>query len=166
MAEILDKKLPEVPSGQVNGLLVDPRRAVLPGGDIQFDDLPSRTWQQDDLLQQFGRPSSQRKESNLHTVQTGQVGVGRQTRIEHQVAWVVAAHAFPELQESENLIRFLSFPNVGIGIAESSPVGILRQKHQDAGLAPAACRHVMAVTVLSMNQLVEDTVVADARTSM
>ena len=53
--------------------------------DIQLDDPPSRAGQQDDLLQQLGRASSQRKEGDLQAVRAGQVRAGRQTRIERQV---------------------------------------------------------------------------------
>ena len=56
-----------------------------------------------------------------------------------------AVDTFPEVDESEDLVGFFPFRDVGIRVTESSSIGILSQEHQNAGLAPAASRHVMVL---------------------
>jgi hypothetical protein len=51
--------------------------------------------------------------------------------------------AFPEGNELEDLLGFLAFAQVGVGVTEDVTAGILSQKHQDPGLAAAAGREVM-----------------------
>ena len=50
VAKILDKELTQVPSRQADRLLENARGAVFPGGYVQLDDPPGRTWQKNDLL--------------------------------------------------------------------------------------------------------------------
>jgi len=52
---------------------------------------------------------------------------------------------FPEGNEAKDLLCFFSFSNIGVGIAESATVGIVCEKNQDAGLAPASGRDVVAL---------------------
>ena len=52
--------------------------------------------------------------------------------------------AFPESNELEDLLGFLAFAQIGVSVTEDVAASVLRQKHQDAGLAAAAGRHVMA----------------------
>src|SRR5271157_242893 len=50
---------------------------------------------------------------------------------------------FPEVNERKNLVAFLAFAQIGIGVTEDVTAGILGQKYQDAGLAATAHGHVM-----------------------
>src|ERR1022692_2667368 len=51
--------------------------------------------------------------------------------------------AFPKVDELKDLLAFLAFAQIGIGVAEDVAAGILGQEHQDAGLAATAHGHVM-----------------------
>src|SRR5437773_5061326 len=51
--------------------------------------------------------------------------------------------ALPKSNELKNLLGFLAFAQIRIGVAEDVAVSILGQKHQHAGLAAAAGRDVV-----------------------
>jgi hypothetical protein len=52
---------------------------------------------------------------------------------------------FPEGNEAKDLLRFFPLSNIGVGITESTSVGIMCEKDQDAGLAPASSRDIVAL---------------------
>ena len=82
---------------------------------------------------------------DLHFVQPCQLGIGRQPRIEHEMARKFAVGSFPEGDEPKDLFRLLALAEVGVGITEGPAVGILRQKDENAGLATAAGGDIVAL---------------------
>src|SRR5437899_10272568 len=60
------------------------------------------------------------------------------------MAGLLAVSAPPEGNKVEDLIGFVAFAQVGIGITEGAARGVLSQENQNAGLAATAGRHVMA----------------------
>src|SRR5437660_10700791 len=59
------------------------------------------------------------------------------------MAGELAASALPKINELENLLIFLAFAQIRIGVAEDVAAGILSEKDQHAGLAAAAARHIV-----------------------
>src|SRR5437867_7036237 len=60
------------------------------------------------------------------------------------MAGALAVSALPEGNKVEDLIGLVAFAQVGIGITEGAAGGVLSQENQNAGLAAAARRDVMA----------------------
>src|SRR3989475_13276745 len=60
------------------------------------------------------------------------------------MAGLLAVSALPEGNKVEDLIGLVAFAQVGIGITEGAARGVLSQENQNAGLAAAARRYVMA----------------------
>jgi len=50
----------------------------------------------------------------------------------------LAVLALPEIDEAENLVGFLAFANIGVGVAAHLGIGILGEEHHDAGLTAAS----------------------------
>ncbi len=80
-----------------------------------------------------------------HLIQTRQVGVGCQARIEHQVAREFTMLTLPELDETEDLLGFLTLAQIGVGVAKGATAGVLRQEGQHAGLGTTARGHEVAL---------------------
>jgi hypothetical protein len=59
------------------------------------------------------------------------------------MAGKLAVSALPKSDELENLLRFLAFAQIRIGVAEHVAAGILSEKDQHAGLAAATGRDIM-----------------------
>jgi len=89
--------------------------------------------------------SSKGNEGDAHPVQARQVFQGGQAGIEDEMSRDFAVGLFPEGNEAKNLLGFFSLSNIGVGIAESASVGIVGEKNQDAGLAPASSRDIVAL---------------------
>jgi len=145
MTEVLDVKLAEGVAVETNRLFVHPGRAVLAGRDVELDRPPRRTRKTHDVLHDLRRPPAEGDEVNLQAVQFGQLGVGRQPGVEDQVARKLAAGPLPEVDEPEDLPGLFSLADVGIGITEGPAVGVLGQKDQNACLAPAPGRDIVAL---------------------
>src|SRR5437868_5370531 len=60
------------------------------------------------------------------------------------MAGLLAVSALPEGNKVEDLIGLVAFAQVSIGITEGAARGVLSQENQNAGLAAAARRYVMA----------------------
>ena len=65
--------------------------------------------------------------------------------VEDQVAGPVAVGALPEVDEAEDLLGLFALAQIGVGVAEGLALGILGQEGEDAGLAAAAHRDVVAL---------------------
>jgi hypothetical protein len=74
---------------------------------------------------------------NSHSVQFIELGIGRQLGVEDQLLRQAAGPLLPELDKAEDLIIALILSQFGIGIAEDSGIGILRQERQHSLLLPA-----------------------------
>jgi hypothetical protein len=61
------------------------------------------------------------------------------------VARKLAVVLFPEGDEAENLFRLFAFAKISVGVTEGSTVGILGQEDENAGLAAASGRNVVAL---------------------
>src|SRR5436309_1492919 len=144
MAKILDEQLTETTAGHRDFLFIDARETELARGNIEFDGAPSGARQQRNFLQQSRRPPPKSDKGNPHLVQPRQIRVGGEARIKNQMAGLLAVSALPEGNKVEDLIGFVAFPQVGIGITEGAASGVLGQENQNTGLAAAARRHVMA----------------------
>src|SRR5437867_3105728 len=143
MAKILDEQLAKTAAGQRDFLFINARKAELARGDIQFDGAPGRTRQQCNFLQQSRRPPPESDKGNPHLVQPRQIRVGSEAGIKNQMAGLLAVSAFPEGNKVKDLIGFVAFAQVGIGITEGAASGVLSQENQNTGLAAAAGRYVM-----------------------
>src|SRR6266699_5061255 len=131
-------------AGQRDFLFVDARKTELARGDIEFDGAPSGARQQRNFLQQSRRPPPKSDKGNPHLVQLGEIRIGGEARIKNQMAGLLAVSAPPEGNKVEDLIGLVAFAQVGIGITEGAARGVLSQENQNAGLAAAARRYVMA----------------------
>src|SRR2546422_2726404 len=60
------------------------------------------------------------------------------------MAGLLAMSALPEGNKVEDLFGLLTLAQVSIGITEGTACGVLSQEHQNAGLAAAARRHIVA----------------------
>jgi hypothetical protein len=61
----------------------------------------------------------------------------------NQMAGKLAVSALPKSDELENLLSFLAFAQIRIGVAEDVAASILSEKDQHAGLAAAAGRDIV-----------------------
>ena len=48
----------------------------------------------------------------------GELGVGRQRRVEHQQAGLLSCGLLPELAEADDLVRLIGLGDVGVCVAE------------------------------------------------
>ena len=53
--------------------------------------------------------------------------------------------ALPEVEEAEHRLGLLALAQVRIGVAERAGIGILGEEHEDAGLATASLRDIVAL---------------------
>ena len=53
--------------------------------------------------------------------------------------------ALPEVEKAEHRLGLLALSQVRIGVAERAGIGVLGEEDQDAGLAPAALGHIVAL---------------------
>src|SRR3989441_10383773 len=58
---------------------------------------------------------------------------------------ILAVGALPEGDETEDLFRLLSLADIGVGVAEGPPLGVLGQEGQDTGLAARARGNVVTL---------------------
>src|ERR1017187_1715481 len=129
---------------QLDPLLIDSRRSILPGRYVQLNLAPRRTGQCINFFQELGRATSERDKINMvFLIQAHQVGVGRQLGIKNQMFGPTSVSLFPKVDKSEDFLSFLALAYIGIGIAETVTSFILGQKGQNAGLSATAHGHVV-----------------------
>src|SRR3989442_13881463 len=58
---------------------------------------------------------------------------------------ILAVGALPEGDETEDLFRLLSLADIGVGVAEGPPLGVLCQEGQNTGLAARARGNVVTI---------------------
>ena len=139
--------MPQISNGQlaertVVAVELDPaiqnaRRFVGAGDALELDPSPSRRRGLGDLFEQLLGPPPQGDELNPQPVQLAELGIGRQLGVEDQLLGKAASPLLPELDEAEDLIIPLVLPQVGVGVAEDSSVGVLGQERQHPLLLPA-----------------------------
>ena len=112
---------------------------------IQGDPTPGGGGQLGNLFKHGRRSSSKGDEDDTHLVQACQVCQGGQAGIEDQMGGQLAVSLFPEGNEAKELLGFFPLSNIGVGIAESASVGVVCEKNQDAWLAPASGRDIVAL---------------------
>lgn len=143
--QVLDVELPEELSVNLDFLFVDLGGLEFACRHIQSDPAPGGGRQLGDLFEHGGGASSKSDESDSHPVQARQVFQGGQAGIEDEMSRDFAVGLFPEGNEAKDLLGFFSLSNIGIGIAKSASVGIVGEKNQDAGLAPASGRDIVTL---------------------
>ena len=143
VAKILDEQLAKTTAGQRDLLFIHARKAELARGDIEFDGAPGGARQQRHFLQQSRRSPPKSDKGNSHFIEARQIGVSSEAGIKNEMAGLLAVSAFPERNKVKDLIGFVAFAQIGIGITKGAARGILSQEDQNAGLASAARRHVM-----------------------
>src|SRR3990172_8861377 len=114
-------------------------------GNVQFDCAPSGGREKNNFLQHIFCASSQSDEGDPHFVQSGKIGIGGQTGVEDELVRDDASEVFPVGDKAKYFVRFFSFANIGIGIAESSAISILGKEYQDAWLPAAAHGNIVAL---------------------
>jgi len=143
--EVEDEELSEGVALEPHGLREDPRRLVLAGGDVEGHAPPGRGRQGGELAEELGGAAAQRDEGDAQVVEAAEVAVRRQPRVEDEVARIIAVVLLPERDELEDLLGLLPLAQIGVGVAEGPPLGVLREKGEHARLAAAARRDVMAL---------------------
>jgi len=143
--EVLDIELTKELALDVNLLLINSGGFKFAGRNIQRDLTPGGSGQLGDLLEHRRGSSSEGDEGNVHLIQSCQVGQRGQPRVEDQMGGQFPMGFSPEGDEAKDLLCFFPFSNIGVGIAEGSPIGIVGEKNQDAGLASASSRDVVAL---------------------
>jgi len=144
MPQVLDVELPEELPTNVGFLFVDLGCLEFSCGNVQGDPAPGGGGQLGDLFEHGSGAFSKGNEFDAHPVQADEVCQGGEAGIEDQVRGELSVGLFPEGNEAKDLLCFFSFSNIGVGIAESATVGIVCEKNQDAGLAPASGRDIVA----------------------
>ena len=110
---------------------------------LELDALPGRSGHGRHLGVERRRAPAQRDEGDAQLVELGEVCVGCELGIEHQVARALAVFFLPELDEPQDLVSLLALSQIGIGVAEDLAFGVLREEGE-YGFAPlAAARHVV-----------------------
>ena len=96
----------------------------------------------DGVEQRSGAPA-QRQEVDSHRVDPREVGMGRQSGIEHQLPGRAAVALLPELDEAEDLVVLTSLLDPGVGVDEQAGVGVASEEGEDALLPAASLGDVM-----------------------
>ena len=132
MAQISDGQLAErtIVAVELDPAIQHSRRSVGARDAFEFDPSPSRRRGLGDLLEKLLGPPPQGDELDPQPVQLAELGIGRQLGVEDQLFGQAASPLLPELDEAEDLIITLVLTQLGIGVAENSSVGVLRQKRQ------------------------------------
>lgn len=143
--QVLDVELSEELSVNLDFLFVDLGGLEFACRHIQGDPAPGGGRQLGDLFDHGGGASSKSDEGDSHPIQARQVFQGSQAGIEDEMSRDFAVGLFPEGNEAKDLPGFFSLSNIGIGIAESAAISIVGEKNQDAGLAPASSRYIVAL---------------------
>ena len=107
-------------AGQHDRLLVDARRAVLAGRDVQFDRAPGRAGSAAISCEQLGGAAPQGDEGDAQLRRAGPGWRRWSVGIEDQVARHAPRGALPEVDEAEDLLGLLALAQIGIGVAEGS----------------------------------------------
>ncbi len=82
-------------------------------------------------------------EADALGVESGQVFVGGQFRVEDQLLGQTTASLPPELEEAEDFVVLLVLAQLGVGVTEDPPVVVLGEEGEDSLLAPAALGDVV-----------------------
>lgn len=144
MPQVLDVELSEELPTNLDFLFVDLGCLEFSCGNVQGDPAPGGGGQLGDLFEHGSGASSKGNEGDAHLIQADEVWQGGQAGIEDQMRRQLSVGLFPEGNEAKDLLCFFSFSNIGVGIAESATVGIVCEKNQDAGLASASGRDIVA----------------------
>jgi len=143
--QVLDVELSEELAMDLDFLFVDLGCLEFACRHVQGDPTPGRGRQLGDFFEHRRGASSKGDEGDAHPIQSRQVFQGGQAGIENQMGGQIAVCFFPESNEAKNLLGFFSLSNIGVGIAESTSVGIVCEKDQDAGLPPASSGDIVAL---------------------
>ena len=135
VTQVEHKELPEGRSGQDDRLFKHPRRLEPARGHIQAYAAPARSRQVFDFSEQLGRSPAQRDEGDTQGLQSRQMRIGGQARIEDEVAGILPVMFLPEGDEAEDLLGFIALAQIGVGVAEGATGRILGEERQDARLA-------------------------------
>ena len=94
-------------------------------------------------MEQLGAATPQRDELYALPIQLVQFRIGRELGIENQFLRQLARALFPKLDEPEDLIVLLVFPQIAVGVTEESLLAVLGQKGQNPLLAAAALGYIV-----------------------
>jgi hypothetical protein len=72
--------------------------------------------------------SPESDEPNVHFVESVEVRVGGQPRVEDQLLRKVSGSLLPEVDETEDLVGLVFLAQLAVGVAEDAVVGIAAQK--------------------------------------
>jgi hypothetical protein len=96
-----------------------------------------------DLPEELRRAAPERDEGDPELVEAAEVSIGRQARVEDEVAGIVPVVFLPEGDKAEDLLGLLSLAKIRVGVAECPTLGVLREKGEHTRLPAAPRRHVV-----------------------
>src|SRR4029453_810081 len=108
-----------------------------------FDGSPGRTRQGRYLGVERGGAAPKREERDAEVVQLRQPCVGRELRVEDEVARALAVALLPKRNEAQHLVCFLALAEIRVRIAEDLALRVLCEEGQDGLSALTATRHVV-----------------------
>ena len=123
-------------AAQLDGLVKDPRMAVLAPDVVQGDAFPALAGEQ--LAHHLGGAAAQGQEADAELLQAGQHGVGGEAGVEHQLAGQPAAALPVGVDEAQHGLVPVLLAHGGVDEAERVLAGVAHEEGEHAALAAAA----------------------------